>query len=115
LKQHQNTSLTSAFYVIDRAKHSLNRKYLIQLYYLLVYPHLLYGIVLWGNTYNIYLNKLIVLQKKIIRTITGFLFNAHTEPLFKIIDIYKLQIAKCVHSYVINVLPLSLMDIFTLW
>ena len=44
---------------------------------------------------------------------------AHTEPLFKslrllkINDIYKLQIAKCVHSYVTNVLPLSLMDIFT--
>jgi hypothetical protein len=111
--------INSAFYAINKVKHSLNRKYLTQLYYSLVYPHLLYGIVLWGNTYNIYLNKLIVLQKKIIRTITGSLFNAHTESLFKslhilkITDIYKLQVAKYVHGYVTNSLPFSLMDIFT--
>ena len=111
--------INSAFYAINQAKHSLNRKYLTQLYYSLVYPHLLYGIVLWGNTYNIYLNKLIVLQKKIIRAITGTMFNAHTQPLFKslnilkLTDIYKLQVAKYVHSYVTNSLPFSLMDIFT--
>ena len=111
--------ITSAFYAINRAKHSLNRQYLIQLYNTLVYPHLLYGIILWGNTYTIHLNKLIVLQKKIIRTITGSFYNAHTEPLLKslkllkITDIYKLQVAKYVHSYVTNSLPLSLMEIFS--
>lgn len=111
--------LSSSFYAINCAKHVLNRKHLIMLYNGIAYPHLLYGITLWGSTYNIHLNKVIITQKKLIRVIAKAEYNAHTEPLFKrlkllkLTDIYKLQIAKFVFFYSTHSLPNVLADIFT--
>ena len=81
------------------------------IYYSLVYPHLLYAIQVWGSAFDTNLNKLIVLQKKIVRMMT---FNenpigirgpsAHTSPLFnelsilKLKDIYDLQLLRFVHD-----------------
>jgi len=112
--------ISKSFYAINRAKQSLNKKHLKILYYSLVYPYLLYGITLWGNTYRIHLQKLIIAQKKIIRLIMGANYNANTEPLFKSLgilklpDIYKLQIIKFVTSYLSHKLPPTLMNMFTL-
>ena len=59
---------------------------------------------LWGNTYNVYLNKLITLQKKIVRVVINAEYMAHAEPNFKtlnvlkFVDIYKLQVAKYVFT-----------------
>jgi len=111
--------ISSAFYAINSAKHVLNRKYLKTLYYALVYPHIIYGITLWGNTYNVHLNKIIILQKKIVRVITNSEYNTHSEPLFKMLqilkitDIYQLQVVKFVFSYINHCLPILLMDTFT--
>ena len=68
---------------------------LIKLYYSIVYPHLIYGILLWGDSADIYVNHLLLLQKKIIRLITCSSYLAHTGPLFHrtgiltIRDVYK--------------------------
>jgi hypothetical protein len=111
--------LSSAFYAITKTKHVLNKTHLITLYNALVYPHLLYGITLWGNTYNVYLNKLNVLQTKLRRVMANTEYHAHTEPLFKspillkLSDIYKLQIAKYTFSSINNKLPEILRDVFT--
>ena len=40
------------------------------IYYSLVYPHLLYGIQVWGSAFDTNINKLIVLQKKTVRMMT---------------------------------------------
>ena len=75
------------------------------IYYSLVYPHLLYSIQVWGSAFDTNINKLIVLQKKTVRMMTfnenpiGFRGpSAHTSPLFselsilKLKDIYDLQL-----------------------
>ena len=72
-----------------------------------MYPYLLYGITLWGATYQTYLSKLVIMQKKIIRIITGAKYDAHTEPLLKtakllkLDDIYRLQISKYIFVHVL--------------
>ena len=110
--------ISKSFYAINKAKLVLNRKHLITLYHSLVYPYLLYGITLWGNTYNVYLTKLIILQKKLVRLITGANYTAHTEPIFKelkllkLIDIYRMQIASYVIDFISHELPDSLMGMF---
>ena len=53
----------------------------------------MYCITVWGNTYKKYLNKLQLVQKKIIRIITYSEFSAHTAPLLdklNILNIYQL-------------------------
>ena len=67
---------------------------LINLYYSLVYPYLIYCNQIWGGTYDTHIEKIFLLQKKIIRVITNQPFLAHTNHLFynskilKVHDIY---------------------------
>ena len=44
---------------------------------------------MWGSTYQSNLNRIIVLQKKIIRIISKVSFDAHTGVLFKEQEILK--------------------------
>ena len=57
------------------------------LYCSLVNSHILYGILVWGYECH----RLEKIQKRIIRIITVSKYNAHTEPLFKALDLLKLK------------------------
>ena len=59
------------------------------LHYSLVYPYLTYCVSVWGSTYHSNLNRIIVLQKKIIRIISQVSFDAHTGLLFKKQEVLK--------------------------
>ena len=37
---------------------------------------------MWGNAYQTNLEKIVLVQKRLIRQITGSPYRAHTEPLF---------------------------------
>ena len=52
-----------------------------------VYPYLIYGVEIWGNACNAYIDPLIKLQKKCLRIITFSNYLAHTEPLFQKLEI----------------------------
>jgi hypothetical protein len=57
----------------------------------LVYPYLIYGNLLWGNTYKKRIQKLINVQKKIVRLMT---FSSHldrTENIFQHLNISNLS------------------------
>ena len=86
--------------------HFVSTDTMMTLYNCLIYPHLLYAIQIWGSTFDTNRNKLLVLQKKVVRMITfsdslpdvpGPL--AHTLPLFsklnflKINDLFKFQVS----------------------
>ena len=55
---------------------------LIKLYYGLIYPVIIYCIVLWGDASKTHSNSLVLFQKKIIRIITNSDYLSHTKPLF---------------------------------
>ena len=46
-------------------------KCLRNIYYAFVYPHLLYGIELYANTYYSYLDRLVKLNNKTVANIAG--------------------------------------------
>ena len=81
--------------VLFRLRNLLSIEARINLYYALIYPYIMYCILVWGKTYDSHLNRLILLQKKIVRIITNSAYDAHTLPLFyqtkilKIKDVYK--------------------------
>lgn len=70
--------------ILSRLRYYLDLNNLIQLYYSLIYPFLIYGLIVWGNTYITALKPAIVLQKKAIRIITFSKFHDHSSPLFKL-------------------------------
>ncbi len=83
------------------------------LYNSLVLSHLNFSILAWGYKCN----RIIKLQKKAIRILCKSKFNAHTEPLFKnlnllkVEDIKKLQELKFYYKYKHDILPYYLQHI----
>jgi hypothetical protein len=70
--QHCNNAcnkLSQANYIINRVKHFLPKNSLKTLYYSLFYPHLLYCLPAFGCTAKKNINRIMLLQKKVIRVI----------------------------------------------
>ena len=57
--------------VITKARKLFDKETLITLYYTFIYPCMCYCNHVWGNTYVTYLEKLFLMQKKIVRIIHG--------------------------------------------
>jgi len=72
--------------IILKTRKQLKIETLRTLYYSFIYPYLIYGIEVWGNSTNTNLNQLFKIQKKAIRIITLKFskFREHTGPKFKI-------------------------------
>lgn len=59
-----------------------------------------YGIIARGNTYPTTLQPLFILQKKVIRFMMFSVFDEHTSPLFKKLNIIKLHDLESYHIVV---------------
>ena len=66
---------------MSKAKKKLHKPSLITLYYSFAYPYMIYCNQVWGNNYPTIINKLVLIQKKLVRIITCSPYRAHTEPL----------------------------------
>ena len=112
------SKLSSALYAFHRVKGLIPIECLKMLYYTLVYPHLTYGIVLWGATHKTYIERLYRSQKKILRAMYSATFFEHSHPLFsqlkilKIEDIYNIEVSKFMYKHSINDLPIDLSNLF---
>ena len=90
--------------ILGRVKNLLNLTELKTIYYSLVYPYLLYGIIFWGGVNRTDFVQIFRTQKKIIRIISGSDFLSHTSPLFfensvlKLDDIRKLEMSKFIYN-----------------
>ena len=58
-------------------------KVLLLLYYALIYPHLIYGIEVWGSAYNNALTPIVRMQKKALRCIANCSWNSPSRELFR--------------------------------
>ena len=89
-----------------------------QIYYTMMQPYLTYGIILWGSTYQSYLKRTVILQKKAIRYMHKAHYNAHTKPLFyasnvlNINNTYRLEVAKFMYDFTKRKLPTPILDFF---
>ena len=81
----------------------------------LILSHLQFGITCWGFEWN----RIFKLRKRALRIMTNSKYNAHTEPLFKelemlkVSDIFDVQCMKFWYKFVIKSLPKYFGTIFT--
>ena len=114
------TKLSSALYALNTSKRYLTSRHLIMLYNALVYPYLSYGVLLWGSTYQTYLNKIVIMQKKVLRITVHAPYNAYTHDIFqqlrilKFQDIYNLYLGKYMFQQMNNLLPEPLLHKYNL-
>ena len=101
---------------INRAKHILPRNLLSVLYYTMIHPYLSYCNIIWGSASAIVLNKLKVLQKRVLRIMSNSYYLEHSNPLFlkfgllKLEDIHKLHSAQFMFKCKLKALPASCMN-----
>ena len=89
-KSHINkiaNKLSRSIGILNRLKRQLPIRIKLTLYNSLIQPHLNYGILIWGHNCD----RILQLQKKVIRIISLSNYNAHTEPLFKSLNILKVN------------------------
>jgi len=65
-------------------------------YFAFVYPHLQYGIEIYGNTYHTYLSKHEKLNNKILRILQNKSLTSHIIDLHKNYD--TLPVFSCIHT-----------------
>ena len=93
----------------------------------IIYPFLLYGIIIWGNAGKTTFTPILILQNKFVRMATfndalpeipGALTKAlplfHRLKILTIFDIYKLQVGKLVFESFNNIGPSQTVIKFTL-
>ena len=110
---HLNRMLSRALFAIKQIKLVFPHDILKTLYYTLVHPYIEYGILAWGGANSSILRHTVVLQKRAMRYIPNSTYNSHTDPLFKLSNIMKLenvynyQMALFMYDLSHNKLPLS--------
>ena len=111
--------LSRAIGILYKLRPFVNIKIMKDIYYALIYSHLVYAIEVWGSACDVHLTKILTLQKRAVRVMTykdqfpvipGPLHPSN--PLFlklgliKVKDIFTLQILKfihkCINSYTIS-------------
>ena len=86
---HVAHKVSKSIGIIYRSSFYLFKSALRMLYYALVYPYLQYCITVWGSTYPTNLNRLVILQKRVIRIIDKQDFGVHTSSIFNELKIFK--------------------------
>jgi len=82
------TKLNSACYTLRNLKHIVPQSILRTIYYAYIRSILSYGIIFWGRSSNV--NKLFILQKKMIRIITNNGVRESCREAFKEMEIMTL-------------------------
>ena len=109
-KAHANMitiKLSKLVGIINKLKYVYPEAALMTLYTSLFLSHINYGLLLWGTD----VAKAFLLQKKMIRIITGSEYRAHSEPLFKaselltIPDLFNLKLLKFYYKLSYQFLP----------
>jgi hypothetical protein len=105
--------------IIYKLKHFVPQRILYSLYCTLILPYINYGILAWGNTSQIHLDKIMKLQKRVLRTISNSDYLSHSAPLFKrfnilnVHDTFKLELATFMYKHFDHQLPNAFNNYFT--
>ena len=106
--------------IFFRVRHFLPINILTLLYNSLFSPFLQYGTLVWGLTFETYINPVFLLQKRVIRAIAFEHFNSSATPLFsdlkilKLHDLFKLKLLSFVYDCVNKISPSCFHSFFDL-
>jgi hypothetical protein len=96
--------LSKLSYILLKIRGYVPQSIMLNLFYALGNPHIIYNIPIWASTSSIATKPLETVYKRLIRIISGTNdFKAHTSPLYKSLKILKikdaLHLESCSHIY----------------
>ena len=98
--KHVTTKMSKGIGIIIKARKYFNQVTLLNLYNTMVLPYISYCIHVWGKAASTHINKIHILQKKIVRIISGVPPRTHSLPLF---DKLKVMTFHQVYDYYVGV------------
>ena len=104
--------------MLCKARHYITNDDLKTLYYAIFSSHLIYGCQIWGQTTNVYNQKIFKVQNRALRIISFSDFSADCNPLYASLNIIKLEdqivLQNClfVHDALSNVSPICFQEYF---
>ena len=102
--------------ILSRLRRLLPCDTLLVIYNTLVYPYLSNCCIAWGYAAKKVLHRIIILQKRAVRIITGAAYRSSTGPLFKKLKILKLtdislfQTLQFMYKFKNDILPIACAD-----
>ena len=102
--------------LLYKLRHYVSKKILIMMYYSLIYPFLIYALPVYGTADSTHLNKIYILQKKVVRLMTFSDPLSHSLPLFKELEIltiskvFKMETSKFVFESLNHINPSQFHD-----
>ncbi len=81
--EHVCSKLSSGIFALRQLSKYCPTRVLITAYYGMVYPHLSYGLALWGGCTNVNFSRIFILQKQAIRIIASLEWRESCKPSFK--------------------------------
>ena len=84
-----SNKLSKIIGIFKKIRWKLGKQILSQLYYSLAFPYFIYCNVTWAANYDTCLDKIVKIQKKLVRIINNSSFNAHTDPIFRYFNFLK--------------------------
>nr|CAB3266990.1 reverse transcriptase [Phallusia mammillata] len=116
---HVERKLAQACGIMYKLRDYFGQQFLRIIYYSFAYPYLQYAIAAWGSGYAASIKTLNIKHNKILRAITRSPYRCRATPLYhdlrllKFKDIYKLEVAKLLHSFHTGALPSTYNSLFT--
>ena len=110
--------LSRANGILSKLRYNAPKTVCISVYYSIFYSHINYGNSVWTLTSEENLNSIRILQKKCLRIMNFSEFNAHTNELFsidkllKLDDVIEFNQLKIIFEYKNNLLPDTLNSLF---
>ena len=106
-----STKVAKNIGILARVSYLLPSRVLHTLYYSLVYPYLTYCNIAWASNYSSRLNRLSILQRRVVRIIAGRSLITNTASRYSILrilnipQINKLQICEFMYRFANKSLP----------
>ena len=116
---HVALKINKTIGTISKIRHFVPRSTSINIYKSLILPHLSYGIVVWGQAAKIHLEKVLKLQKRVLRLIYFEDHVSHAIPLFlssKILPVQMLYfklLSTLIYDVHNNLAPRNISQLFT--
>ena len=112
-----STKLSKTIGLFAKLRHSVPQHALITLYWSLIHPYLNYGIIAWGQASKTLLNKLLLLQKSVLRFIFFVNWRDSAVPLFvkaniPPLNMYCQSVANLVYDVVNENCPRNIRQLF---
>ena len=112
--------LSRATGVINRLKeNSVPNSALLSVYFAIFQSHLNFGLSVWGQAHEVYLQKIRTIQNKVLRKIANADYDTHITDIYKetnvlkLNDLFKTKIMSLMWDFDHNILPTSLNEFFT--